>query len=165
LGHNLSYVWRSILQARFIVRGGARWCIGSGAAIPILREPWLSDGGCIEGNHNVSRLITDPSVQSLINTTTKTWNLSVVQQGFTPEIARLILNTPLVDQVVDDRLIWKAEKNGLYSVKSAYKLCVDVLTNSSHLRREGYWQGIWRLKTPPKIKKSAMAHMQECRPY
>jgi hypothetical protein len=24
-------------------------------------------------------------------------------------------------------------------VKSAYKLCVDVLTDSSHLRREGYW--------------------------
>jgi hypothetical protein len=28
LGHNPSYVWRNILQARFIVRGGARWCIG-----------------------------------------------------------------------------------------------------------------------------------------
>jgi hypothetical protein len=27
LGHNPSYVWRNILQARFIVRGGARWCI------------------------------------------------------------------------------------------------------------------------------------------
>jgi hypothetical protein len=39
LGHNPSYVWRSILQARFIVRGGARWCIGSGATIHILREP------------------------------------------------------------------------------------------------------------------------------
>jgi hypothetical protein len=25
-------------------------------------------------------------------------------------------------------------------------------TDSSHLRREGYWQGIWRLKVPPKIK-------------
>lgn len=27
LGHNRSYVWRSILKARFIVCGGARWCI------------------------------------------------------------------------------------------------------------------------------------------
>ena len=29
---------------------------------------------------------------------------------------------------------------------------LKVLTDSSHLRREGYWQGIWRLKVPPKIK-------------
>jgi hypothetical protein len=133
-------VWQSILQARFIVRGGARWCIGSGAAIPILREPWLTDGGCIEGNHDVSRLTTGPLVQSLINTTTKTWNMSVIHQRFTPETARLILKTPLVDHVVEDRLIWKAGKNGFYSVKSAYRLCtVDVLTDSSHLRWEGYW--------------------------
>jgi fructose-1,6-bisphosphatase len=40
----------------------------------------------------------------------------------------------LIDQVVDDRLIWKEEKNGYYSVRSAYKLCVNVLTDSSHLR-------------------------------
>jgi len=28
LGHNPRYVWRSILKARFILRGGSRWCIG-----------------------------------------------------------------------------------------------------------------------------------------
>lgn len=39
LGHNPGYVWRSILQARFIVRGGARWRIGTGTSIPILDEP------------------------------------------------------------------------------------------------------------------------------
>jgi hypothetical protein len=134
------------------VRGGARWCIGPGASIHILHEPWLADGGCIEGNHDLSQIPTGPSVQSLINITTKTWNLGVVQQVFSPEIARQILNTPLLEQVGEDRLIWRVEKNGFYSVKSAYRLCVEVLTDSSHLRQEGFWQGIWRLKTPPKIK-------------
>jgi hypothetical protein len=32
------------------------------------------------------------------------------------------------------------------------QLRVDVLTDSSHLRRDGFWQGIWRLKVPSKIK-------------
>lgn len=41
IGHNPSYVWRSIMHARFVVRGGARWKIGSGASIAILNEPWL----------------------------------------------------------------------------------------------------------------------------
>jgi hypothetical protein len=152
LGHNPSYVWRSILQARFIVRGGARWRIGSGAAIPILREPWLSDGGCIEGNYDVIHVTRNASDQILIDTAAKGWNVDVIQQVFSPEDTRRILDTPLIDQVTEDRLIWKVEKNGYYSVKSAYRLCVDVLTDSSHLRREGYWQGIWRLKVPPKVR-------------
>jgi hypothetical protein len=139
-------------QSRFIVWGGARWCIGSGATIPILRELWLSDGCCIDEIHDTSRLVTGPFVQSLINTTNKTWNLGVIQQVFSPGVSQSILTTPLIDPVVDDILVWKAEKTSFYSVKSAYKLCVEVLTDSSHLRREGYWQGIWRLKVPPKIR-------------
>jgi len=49
LGHNPSYVCRSILRARFLVRGGARWSIGTGGDIPILDEPWLLNGGRIDG--------------------------------------------------------------------------------------------------------------------
>jgi hypothetical protein len=152
LGHNPSYVWRSILQARIIVRDGARWSIGIGASIPLLNEPWLSEGDCIEEDYDFQQLSAGPSVQSLINTATKTWNRDFVQQVFTPAHSLAILNTPLVDQVADDRLIWKVEKNGYYSVRSPYRLCVDVLINSTHLRWGGYWQGIWRLKVPPKIK-------------
>jgi hypothetical protein len=152
LGHNPSYVWRSILQARFIVRGGARWRIGSGATIPILREPWLSDGGCIDGDYDVLHVTGNASAQSLIDTTAKEWNVGVIQQVFSPADTKRILDIPLIEQVTEDRLIWKVEKNGYYSVKSAYRLCVDVLTDSSHLRRGGYWQGIWRLKVPPKVR-------------
>jgi hypothetical protein len=121
-------------------------------SIPILSEPWLSDVSCINDNYDVSHVTGGPSVQSLIDTTAKVWNSDVIQHVFSPEDTRRILDTPLIDQVIDDRLVWKAEKNGYYLVKSAYRLCVDVLTDSSHLRREGYMQGIWRLKVPPKIK-------------
>jgi len=48
IGHNPSYVWRSILRSRLIVRGGTRWSIGSGATIPILDAPWLANGKSIE---------------------------------------------------------------------------------------------------------------------
>lgn len=50
IGHNPSYVWRSILRARFIIRGGARWRIGVGENIRILGEPWILNGECIDNN-------------------------------------------------------------------------------------------------------------------
>ncbi|KEH19915.1 transmembrane protein, putative [Medicago truncatula] len=35
--------------------------------------------------------------------------------------------------VSDDKLIWKAEKDGEYYVKSVYRLCMEGLVDTSHL--------------------------------
>ncbi|CAJ2636114.1 unnamed protein product [Trifolium pratense] len=44
IGHNPSYVWRSIWSAKFIVRGGYKWSIGTGYDIPVWDNRWVSDG-------------------------------------------------------------------------------------------------------------------------
>ncbi|XP_024642261.2 uncharacterized protein [Medicago truncatula] len=44
LGHNPSFVWRSIFSAKVVVRQGARWKIGNGFNIPIVSEPWIGSG-------------------------------------------------------------------------------------------------------------------------
>jgi hypothetical protein len=41
-------------------------------------------------------------------------------------------------QVLTNSLLWKAEKNGCYSVKSAYHICVEDIANNGHLRKPGY---------------------------
>lgn len=141
LGHNPSYVWRSILQARFIVSGGARWRISTSTSIPILDEPWLKDGRCIIINLPGADFVCSFCVDSLIDSETKCWNTTLVQQVFSEDIASDILHTSLVAQVTSDRLVWKAEHNGIYSVKSVYRLCVEDLVDTSHLRRPGFWTG------------------------
>lgn len=40
-------------------------------------------------------------------------------------------------QVAEDKLVWKVKKNGVYSVKSAYRLCVEDLVDTPHLQRPG----------------------------
>jgi len=152
IGHNPSFVWRSILRARFIVREGARWKIGSGDSIPILDAPWLSNGECIDGNFEGAQLFHNYSVKSLLLDHCKSWNVPLLRQVFSDDVTSRILNTPLIEQVKNDRLIWKAEKNGHYSVRSAYRLCAEELVYVSHLRQPGDWQDIWRLKVPPKVK-------------
>lgn len=87
IGHNPSYIWRSILRARFLVKGGSRWCIGPGNSIPILDEPWLVNGNCIRGNIPGAHFVRSSTVADLLDTSSKVWNVSVVSQVFSYDIA------------------------------------------------------------------------------
>ncbi|CAJ2655005.1 unnamed protein product [Trifolium pratense] len=152
LGHNPSYVWRSISSAKFLVRAGARWCIGSGENIYILGEPWIQGGTLISASNPSVMHLQNIKVKHLISNTTKEWDSHVINNIFDQGTADAILRTPLFQQVTSDKLVWKAEKKGNYTVKSAYRLCVEELLDTSHLSRPGFWSGIWRLKVPPKVK-------------
>ena len=62
----------------------------------------------------------------------KSWNEQVVRQVFSDDIANKVLHTAMISQVDEDIIIWKAEKHGRYSVRSAYRLCVSELIDSSY---------------------------------
>ena len=143
-------MWRSILRARYIVRDGVRWCIGLENSIPILDEPWHLSAFHIDWNILWAHYVCNFSINSLIDISRKSWNHN---------IASAILGNSLQEHILDNKLIWKEEKNGLYSVKCAYWICVEVLVATSHIRRLGYWYGIWCLNVPPKVKKSLVWRM------
>lgn len=94
----------------------------------------------------------------------KSWNEPLVRQIFSNDIADPILHTTLYDQVTHDCIIWKAEGNGCYTVRSACKLCVEELIDVSHLRRLGNWKNIWRLEVPPKVKNLLWQMCRGCLP-
>lgn len=52
----------------------------------------------------------------------KTWNVNMINLIFSQDVANQNLHTPLVPTVTEDRRVWKAENNGIYSVKSAYRM-------------------------------------------
>lgn len=43
IGSNPSYIWRSLVAARDLVKFGSWWRVGSGDQIHVLRQPWLPD--------------------------------------------------------------------------------------------------------------------------
>lgn len=43
LGHNPSFIWRSIIEAKQVLLAGVRWRIGTGVNIKIMGQPWLRD--------------------------------------------------------------------------------------------------------------------------
>ena len=94
IGHNPSYVWRSITCSRFLVCGGSRWSIGTG--IPILNASWLLNGSRIDGNMEGAHFVQDFAVNILLEENSKRWNEHLIRQVFSQDIASSILNMPPV---------------------------------------------------------------------
>jgi len=99
LGHNPSFVWRSILSAKVVVLQGARWKIGNGFNIPIINEPWIESGTTIPPVGEEMIALQPYMVGHLIDQETKVWKEQLVCQVFAEETTKQILNTPLHRQV------------------------------------------------------------------
>ena len=55
----------------------------------------------------------------------RSWDRDVVASFFAPLEADLILKIPLSPTNVEDKLIWPHVSNGVYTVKSGYRLLVQ----------------------------------------
>jgi len=122
LGHNSSFVWHNIFSAKVVVRQGTRWKIGYGFIVPIVGEPWMGEGSCIPPVGPEMLALQPYLVGCLIDQSIKVWNEQLIRHLFATETTENVLNTPLHQQVDMDRLVWKAERNGLYYVRSSYRI-------------------------------------------
>ena len=77
---------------------------------------------------------------------------------FLPFEARTILNIPLSHNLLEEQIIWVGNKNGEFSVKSAYYIVVGVLDtmeegeSSSSDSRCPLWKKLWHLNILPKVR-------------
>ncbi|XP_060960728.1 uncharacterized protein LOC133031275 [Cannabis sativa] len=150
LGNNPSFVWRSIWSAQHLVRLGARINIGTGLSTHILKQPWLPDSV----NPYVST--TGPGldgymVSSLFDVSTRSWDVSLVQDMFNTRDAALILGIPLSSTATEDCWSWTGDRTGSYTVKSAYAMLQLQKTSRSGENNSGFWHKLWHLKIPPKV--------------
>ncbi|GAU30349.1 hypothetical protein TSUD_57600 [Trifolium subterraneum] len=73
-------------------------------------------------------------------------------------------SSKLLSSVFQDKIIWRLEKNEKYSVKSAYRYCIEDTLDISHLQVQGNWNLIWQIQAPPKIKKFIWRLCRNCIP-
>jgi len=66
--------------------------------------------------------------------------------------------------VTEDRLVWKKKIDGEYSVRSAYRMCMQEIFYVSHFKISGSWDIIWRLKMPPRVKNFIWRICRNCIP-
>ena len=69
LGLNPSFVWRSLLVARDVIREGSTWRVGDGQNIGVLSHKWLQNKPVFLNEHN-----DQMRVNNLINHDTRQWD-------------------------------------------------------------------------------------------
>jgi hypothetical protein len=86
--------------------------------------PWLKDGLFLTTYNLIFASLAHAKVRDIIEQSMKVCNTTLIYNLFDNVTTQLILSTlfqPLVD---DDKLIWNGERNGLYFVCNAYRICV-----------------------------------------
>ncbi|GAU30093.1 hypothetical protein TSUD_38890 [Trifolium subterraneum] len=143
---------------------GNRWRIGSGQDIPLFNENWLYDASSVSIQQIEVLLDASGTVADIIASDENCWNVPLITTMFDPSCAVKIIATPLYKSVSDDKRIWRVENNGMYSVWNAYRLCVQELIDTSHLRMNGVWKLLWKIQAPPRVKNLLRRICRRCIP-
>jgi hypothetical protein len=96
-------------------------------------------------------------VEALIDKDSKWWNVPLIQATFNPEEARVITSIPLSPNLPPDRLIWLGTNNGIFSVRSAYHLGLEIMErdrgqSSKTEKVSAVWSSLWNLPIPNSVK-------------
>ena len=106
----------------------------------------------------VSSLPKDSRVVALIDEVNGAWKNEVVRQNFLPHEADLICSIALSANLPANKQVWALTHNGIFSVRSAYKLAMELsltvsvggVSNGSQLRR--FWKYLWSCNILHKIR-------------
>nr|ABN08038.1 RNA-directed DNA polymerase (Reverse transcriptase) [Medicago truncatula] len=142
LGHNPSYTWRSLWSTQSLLTLGHRWKIGDGSKINVWSMPWIRNLLSLKPSTSPPLHQHDLTVNSLLSADFNSWDTTLVQSLFNDAEAAAILSTPLFARSGSDVRIWKATVDGTYTVKSAYRICSDLLLAATLIRNNLSWNTI-----------------------
>jgi hypothetical protein len=151
-----------MIEGRDTLKIGLIRRIGNGTTTKIWEDTWLPREenmrpyGC--------RVANPPTlVSELIDGANATWNKARVEEVFLPMDARTIMSIPLCTRAMTDFWSWQFEKQGVFTVKSAYNMLVatrqrreawlEGSPGSSRTNMEaGSWKLLWKVQVPAKIR-------------
>uniref|UniRef100_A0A2N9GDA6 Reverse transcriptase domain-containing protein n=1 Tax=Fagus sylvatica TaxID=28930 RepID=A0A2N9GDA6_FAGSY len=151
-----SFTWRSLAQARHIIRLGTRWRIGTGTQVQIWYDKWLNTCPPYMVLSPRQILPEHATVSDLIDHETSQWKSQLIDTIFTPHEASKIKSIPL-GSLMRDTLVWLGTPTGQFSTRSAYMMQIKAKesmsgSQSNPSRKHIFWKGIWGVSVPHKVK-------------
>jgi ribonuclease HI len=157
LGRKPSYAWRSIFNAKDLLKKGLLWRVGDGKSIKIWTDRWLPTIGSQKVQSPVQVLSADARVCDLLDTDTNWWKTDLVSRIFGVDEAKVICSIPVCPRTRQDQLVWMGTKQGEYTVRSAYHMVKEnglqdegSCSNAPLIAR--IWKGVWRVKCARVVK-------------
>ena len=152
LGNNPSFVWRSLLAARDLIREGSRWQVGDGRSIGVFTHRWLT--------HTLIPLNDAPpdmKVCELIDHDSRQWDRGKIDAMFSPQTRNEIMSLPLKNLNSQDSVCWMENKAQKFFFRSTYKVAFRLKNqpkaeHSADRLHAWTWKEIWSLNVPPKIR-------------
>ena len=154
-----SYVWRSLVAVITILRSGYCWKASNGSSISVLKDKWIRNHPTNKVLHPTNELVDEMSVSELIDSDLHVWRSDMIMTLFHREDADAITKIPFSRTVVPDSISWLHNKNGKFTVTSAYKVARRMRGNGNRAEssrgcaRKFIWPVLWKLCIPNKIKK------------
>jgi hypothetical protein len=119
----ISYSW-SIPKGVRLLKEGLIWRIGDGSSVNIWTDQWINRMGCrVPVTPRRQCLLT--KVEELIDPITGQWDEEIIRDNFWEMDVMEILSTP-VRADFEDYPAWHFDSKGVFSVKSAYKLFMNL---------------------------------------
>lgn len=91
-------------------------------------------------------------VADLLCTERKNWKWEDFEVLFNERDREEIRNLALTNLDGSDKLIWKFNNKGMYTVKSAYMYAMETLIDNAEYRVSSDWMRMWNLHIPQRIK-------------
>jgi hypothetical protein len=157
--HNTSQSWQGVMHGLELLKKGVIWRIGSGSQVKIFRDNWLPrpDAPCVSRRleNNRRRWVAE-----LIDPVTRSWDEALVRACCPRLDADTILAIKLPYRKCEDFVAWMPESNGIFSVRSAYRLGMTESysrlsggqSSTEPSGDRGIWNVIWKAKVPQKLK-------------
>lgn len=131
---------------------------GNGQSIRVWDDKWIPKSPSYTV---ISSRVSHPQislVSDLIDVDRKSSNMDLLKQVFLPFEVKNIGRIPLSTRLPEDRQIWAETSNGYFSIRSAYKIALELdkhddrgsISDESHLR--SFWKKIWKVRVPHKVK-------------
>ncbi|KAJ1268856.1 hypothetical protein BS78_07G165500 [Paspalum vaginatum] len=120
-----SVFWSSIQSIKHYINANCIYQIHEGF-VNIWSEPW-----CPIWDKIHSHLIIPTSITPLPN---QSWNIDLINQVFDNHAARVIANTPIVNQHTKDVLIWTPSKKGECSTKETYRFFSSTAPSMTNMQ-------------------------------
>ena len=117
IGNNPSYVWRSLLAAREVIKEGSKWQVGDGRYIDVSKHNWLTHKPIFLGKARPNLFVKD-----LIDNATVQWDRDKVFDLFAHRTRMEILQAPLSRLSSRDVLVRMENQAQNFSIKSAYQV-------------------------------------------